>query len=361
MSERPGRRTSTTALAVLGVFLLVLGAAGGVLFSRLLSGPETRSGEGRLRDRTRDGIRIRPDRDGGGPGGGLTIADLPPEFTAPCTPRVDPATLDNVVDPRALPPSDRPLVDVTQRQVTFQSTDGLEIPGILVTPRSGGPHPGVVWIHGGLADRADPAVLEAIASNGYVVLGPDYRGSGGYGPEISGDTDIGGKDVDDVIAAGRYLAGLPDVDPDRIAVAGGSRGAAMAFLAVIREPEVFEAVGAFYPIVDWACALVLAGGRVGGPFVEAFGGSPETSPKTYIERSPYYRADEIRVPVYMAHGLRDRRPPPTETIKMAEALQREGIQPTVRFYNGLSHGFMEREPADSPLWADFFAFLDRSL
>ncbi|HEX2029993.1 MAG TPA: prolyl oligopeptidase family serine peptidase [Actinomycetota bacterium] len=363
MSRSPARRrrTSTITLAIVGALLIAMGGAGGLLLSRLLAEPE-RERPGRRDDRRFDQRPDRPDRpDRPSRGGPARTFTLPPEFTAPCTERVDPGQLENVTDPRALPASDRPLVPVTQRRVEFESTDGLRIPGMLMAPRGGGPHPGIVWVHGGLADRVDPQVVEAIARNGYAVLGVDYRGSGGYGPEISGQPDIGQKDVDDVIAAGRYLAGLPEVDPDRVAVAGGSRGAAMAFLAVIREPEVFDAVGAFYPIVDWACALQLAGGRVGGEFLEAFGGTPEEVPEAYIERSPYYAADQITVPVYMAHGLRDRRPPPTETVKMAEALEAEGRSPTVRYYNGLSHGFMEREPADSPLWEDFFAFLDRTL
>ena len=342
-------------MAILAIGVIAVAAAGAFLLSELLSTPVTVGiDEERERDEEREEEPDQRNRPG-------TFGQLPPEFTAPCTDRVDPATLDNVVDPRSLSPADGPLLRVTERWVEFESTDGLRIPGLLMAPRKGGPYPGVVWVHGGVGDQVEPQVVEAVARNGYVVLGVDYRGSSGHGAELAGHPDIGQKDVDDVIAAGRYLAGLPEVEGRGVAVAGGSRGAAMAFLAVIREPAVFDAVGAFYPIVDWACALKVSGGRIGEEFFAAFGGTPDEVPEEYLDRSPYYLADEIGVPVYMAHGLRDRRPPPTETVKMAQVLEKEGVATEVRFYNGLSHGFLEREEPDSPLWADFFLFLDRTL
>lgn len=342
-------------LLITGVLLIVAGTAGGVMLSRLLSDHSLGFG-GQSPRSERSGTKERH--------GTQTLVELPPEFTAPCSSRNDPRSVDKaehgVIDPRALEPSDRPLVKITQSNVEFRSADGLQIPGLLMAPATGGPYPGVVWVHGGIGDQVEPQVIEAIARNGYVALGVDYRGSSGHGGNLQAHTDIAQKDVDDVIAGGHYLAGLPNVDADRLVVGGGSRGAAMALLAVIREPGLFHAVGAFYPVVDWACAL-MQGGQVGEAFIEAFGGTPEEVPRAYIERSPYYLADRIRVPVYMAAGLRDRHPPPSEMLKMAEALESNGQRPVTRLYSGLGHGFLLRESADSPLWEDFFRFLDRTL
>lgn len=348
------------ALASLGIFLFLV--VGGLLASEVFAPLETERRREELRERRRRDERPRSEvterRRRSRP---EAITELPPEFTAPCTTRVSPRSVAEAVDERTLEPSARSLLSVDERWVEFQSADGLRIPGLLVSPREGGPYPGIVWVHGGIKEQTNPAVVRAIARNGYVVLGVDYRGSAGHGRELVESESIADEDVDDVLAAGRYLATQPAVDPDRMAVAGGSRGGAMSLLAAIREPALFDAVGAFYPIVDWACALALGPGRVAGPFLESFGGTPEEVPETYIERSPYYRADEIEVPVYMAHGLRDRHPPATETEKMTEALEEEGAEVTSRYYHDLSHGFIEEEGADSALWGDFFRFLDRHL
>lgn len=286
---------------------------------------------------------------------------LPSELTAPCPAPFEREDLVNRIDPQDLGPSDRELLEIESRWVELESRDGLTVPAYLVEPAGRGPFPAVVWVHGGTHETVTTGVIEAIAANGFVALGVDYRGSSGHGRRYQELIEIGEGDVDDVIAGGRYLADHPRVDGERIAVAGGSRGAATALLAAARAPDLFGAAGSFYGIVDWACALAHIGPRVPDNFQELFGGSPDEVPEEYMRRSPYYHADRIRMPVYMAHGLRDRRPPPGETLKMAEELRARGTDVTVRFYSALSHGFMEDEPPESPLWEDFVEFLEEKL
>lgn len=75
-----------------------------------------------------------------------------------------------------------------------------------------------------------------------MVLEPNIRGSTGYGVTFrdSARLDWGGADLEDVAAAAKYLGALPYVDPDRIAVFGGSYGGFMTFIAATKKPRSLE-------------------------------------------------------------------------------------------------------------------------
>jgi dipeptidyl aminopeptidase/acylaminoacyl peptidase len=135
---------------------------------------------------------------------------------------------------------------------------------------------------------------------GYVIVAPEYRGSTGYGRRFYDAIDYGGKEVDDIIAARDFLAReVPWADLARTAVMGYSHGGYIALLAVMRWPEFFRAAVAHVPVADlptrmrthpeWYQALFAA--------QPAYGGTLETHPRPYIERSPSSHARSLRRPV----------------------------------------------------------------
>lgn len=290
----------------------------------------------------------------------VAVTSLPPEFTAPCPGPFGRAERQREsIAPQAVPPYEPERHEVTGEWVEFESVDGLVIPAYLARPVEGGPFPAVVYAHGGFFNQTEPEVVETIAGGGFVALGVDYRGSSGHGAELRYTVDVAGKEVDDLVAGAAFLRGVPEVIPDRIAVAGGSHGGSLALSASYEHPDVFAAAADFYGATDWACISTL---RAPLKLIQySFGGTPEEVPEEYMARSAYYNADDIDIPLYVAHGTGDRSIPPGESLKLVKLLRENGADVTSRFFEDERHAYMLTAPPSSPLWADFFRFLDQHL
>ena len=158
------------------------------------------------------------------------------------------------------------MVQATARTLTFASGD-LSLEGALHLPDGEAPAPGVVVCHphplygGDMHSNVVIAACEALSARGYVALRFNFRGVG----ESEGAFDQGKGEIQDVRAALERLTSLPEVDSERIGLAGYSFGAivsaeaasgALRGLALISPPLAFADLR-----VDWGCpALVLGGG-----------------------------------------------------------------------------------------------------
>jgi dipeptidyl aminopeptidase/acylaminoacyl peptidase len=116
------------------------------------------------------------------------------------------------------------------KEVTFQS-GSLDLKGWLSqVPEDGQNHPAVVFCHGGFwFGNSDWDVLRPFIDEGFVVMAPRVRGENGN----PGDFEYYYGEVDDVIAAGRFVAGLKGIDRSRIFVSGHSAGGDLATLSVM--------------------------------------------------------------------------------------------------------------------------------
>jgi dienelactone hydrolase len=118
---------------------------------------------------------------------------------------------------------------LTAKEVTYQSGT-IRLKGYLETPAGSGPFPAVIYLHGGLPPKVggDPAATaKAIARAGFVGFSPIRRNS----------VSLPGN-IQDVIAAISYVNGLKNVDKDRLAVIGFSRGGLLAFMASTRRRDI---------------------------------------------------------------------------------------------------------------------------
>jgi len=134
-----------------------------------------------------------------------------------------------------------------ERTVKFQSGDA-ELFGKLVLPDGPGPHPAVVLVHGSEKDAATVYSHEGwlLAPNGVAVLIFDKRGTGSSEGKFGMDF---GQLSDDVVAAVEWLRGQPEIDPDRLGLAGYSQGGWISPLAASKTDAVkFVLVG--YGMVD---------------------------------------------------------------------------------------------------------------
>ena len=133
-----------------------------------------------------------------------------------------------------------------QLEVRFRS-GGVTLSGTLTVPPGAGPHPAVAWVHGsGRTARAYLPDLQALLLHyGIAVLAYDKRGIGQSGGSYPGESpnpftiDTLARDAE---AAVRFLATRPEIDHDRIGLAGHSQAGWIIPLAATREPAIRFAV-----------------------------------------------------------------------------------------------------------------------
>ncbi len=200
------------------------------------------------------------------------------------------------------------------KKVTYRSSVGdLDIPAYVFQPlqrRGARGHAAMVWVHGGVHSNWGlamfPFVKEAV-ERGYVIVAPDYRGSTGYGEAYHQAIDYGGHEVDDVISAVDFLRTLPYVDLSRVGIMGWSHGGYITLLSVFRDTHPFAAAAAIVPVTNLVFRLSLK-----GPFYQAefstetaIQGLPFERPDLYIQRSPLYHVDALKVPLLVHVATND--------------------------------------------------------
>ena len=195
--------------------------------------------------------------------------------------------------------------------VTYQARDGMAIPGILTLPqgwtRELGPLPTIILPHGGpwsrdSTDWDDSGWPQFLASRGYAVLQPQYRGTSGFGRQLwlAGDAQWGQKMQDDKDDGAAWLVAQGIAAPDRIAMFGYSYGGFAAIAATVR------------PNSPYQCAIAGAGvanlARLGNTW------SQNRLQRLYQGRTvrgmdPMEHTDQANIPILLIHGDRDVRVP----------------------------------------------------
>ncbi len=236
--------------------------------------------------------------------------------------------------------------------VNWQSEDGLNVEGVLWLPPDKtsssplAPRPTVIWVHGGPKSRATKAMLSAngipafLAANGYAVLAPNFRGSGGYDNDFATANfrDLGGGDFRDILAGVNWAITQGIADSERIGIVGGSYGGYMTSWA-LAQSELFKAGVSLYGI-----ALLFSDfGNSDNPSWEPdyLGALPWEAPELYLERSPFTHAHKIKAPLLLLHGESDRNTFISNSQELFTALKKLGR--TVEFirYPREGHGFRE--------------------
>jgi dipeptidyl aminopeptidase/acylaminoacyl peptidase len=200
------------------------------------------------------------------------------------------------------------------KKVSYRSGVGdMEIPAYLFQPlKRRGPagHAAMVWVHGGVHSNWGinmfPFVKEAV-ERGYVIICPEYRGSTGYGDKFHNAIDYGGYEIDDTMSAVEFLKSLPHVDQERLGVMGWSHGGYITLLSVFRDRTPFKAAAAMVPVTN----LVFRLSYKGPSYQHGFStqarvqGLPFEKQELYIERSPLYHVDKLRIPLLVHVATND--------------------------------------------------------
>ncbi len=236
---------------------------------------------------------------------------------------------------------------VTPKAVVFHAADGMEVHGDLFEPPAGAPkdlvkdgkRPAVVFIHGGPPRQMllgwhysyyysnAYAVNQYLASRGYVVLSVNYRLGIGYGHEFHHPKDAGPRGASeyrDVKAAGEYLAALPQVDPSRVGLWGGSYGGFLTAMGLGMDSDLFSAGVDLHGVHDWTSD---DGRRLGGGewSYEVTQAELAKRAKVAWESSPVAHVDTWTSPVLLIQGDDDRNVAFHQTVDLAQRLKAKGV------------------------------------
>ena len=240
---------------------------------------------------------------------------------------------------RDLVPADFPASQlVTPTKVVFRSTDGLEVHGQLFASAGGAAKkPAVVFVHGGPPRQMllgwnymfyysnAYAVNQYLANHGYVVLSVNYRLGIGYGHEFHHPAHAGmsgAAEYRDVLAGGKYLASLAEVDAKRIGIWGGSYGGFLTAMALAKNSDVFAAGVDLHGVHDWTSD---AGARLGMNDWRYEQGDRDLAAKVAWQSSPVAYVATWRSPVLLIQGDDDRNVRFHQTVDLARRLEKKGV------------------------------------
>lgn len=268
----------------------------------------------------------------------------------------------------------RPQIDAQRMArrdfLRVRARDGLEIPLHVTRPAGRGPWPAVVLVHGGPHVRGGDwrwdADSQFLASRGYLVLEPEFRGSTGYGGRLfrAGWKQWGLKSQDDMADAARWAVARGDADPARICIAGGSYGGYATLMGLIRDPDLYRCGLAWAAVTDIGLMYDIAWSdlpelwrRHGMPVLI---GDRVRDAEQLAATSPLQQAQRLKRPLLLAIGGQDRRVPPPHGLRLRDALRGHANPPEWVAYPDEGHGFYKPENLQD-FWMRAERFLDRHI
>ncbi|WP_297832697.1 S9 family peptidase [uncultured Rikenella sp.] len=223
---------------------------------------------------------------------------------------------------------------------TFTTPEGTTLNGYLLKPAdfdSTRRYPVLMTQYSGpgsqqVADKWGWSWEAALVREGILVACVDGRGTGFRGAEFRKCTygNLGGLEVQDQIAAARYLGSLPYVDPARIGIYGWSFGGFMALNGILKGNDVFALAVAVAPVTSWRYYDTI--------YTELYNGLPQDNAAGYDDNSPIFFADRLKGKLLLAHGTGDDNVHIQNSYEMIERLVRAGKSFEMAIYPDKNHG-----------------------
>lgn len=238
------------------------------------------------------------------------------------------------------------------KPVSYTTRDGLTINGYLTLPRGVAPVrlPVVVNPHGGPWARDSwgyNSEAQFLASRGYAVFQPNFRGSTGYGRSFweASFKEWGHTMQDDITDGVRWLIQQGVADPKRVAIYGGSYGGYATLAGVTFTPDLYAAA-VDYVGVSNLFTFMQTIPPYWKPFLEMMYemvGDPVKDKAMLTEFSPAFHVDRIRTPLFIAQGANDPRVNKAESDQVVTALKKRGVAVEYMVKNNEGHGFHNEE------------------
>ena len=207
--------------------------------------------------------------------------------------------------------------------VEIPASDGARVPARIYRPET--PNgAAVLFVHGaGYLQNAhrwwssyfrEYQFHNLLADAGYLVLDLDYRASAGYGRDwrTAVYRHMGGRDLQDYVDASEWVGDEFGIDPERVAIYGGSYGGFLTLMALFTEPEHFGGGAAMRSVTDWA--------HYNDGYTRNILNSPLEDPEAYRQSSPIEFAAGLEDPLLMTHGLVDDNVEPQDIFRLTQRL-----------------------------------------
>lgn len=251
--------------------------------------------------------------------------------------------------------------------------DGQSMPVYLTSPAGADPQaalPAVVLVHGGPWLRGTDTnwrpEAQFLASRGYRVIEPEFRGSRGYGDAWfrAGWRQWGQAMQDDLLDAVQWAGQQGTVDTSRVCIMGGSYGGYAALMGAVRDPQAYRCAISFAGVTDIQLMYDISWSDVSDDYKQ------HGMPKLVGDRvkdaamldanSPVKRAGEIKVPLLVAYGVLDRRVPMAHAKAFISAARRAGVAVDELNYPAEGHGFFHPDN-ETDYYQRVDAFLAKAL
>jgi dipeptidyl aminopeptidase/acylaminoacyl peptidase len=272
----------------------------------------------------------------------------------------------------------RPAIDPKQmghqKMVSYKARDGLEIPALLTLPRGQAKNlPMVVLVHGGPSAKGSSwgwnPETQFLASRGYAVLEPEFRGSTGFGSRHfkAGWKQWGLAMQNDVADGTRWAIAQGYANPKRICIAGASYGGYATLMGLVNDPDLYKCG------IDWVGVtdinLLYKGSwndwsdtsdeakRYGMPVTI---GDPVKDAAQFKATSPIEQAARITQPLILAYGGSDHRVPAYHGKQFYDAVTRTNKNVEWIEYPEEGHGWhLPKNAVD--FWGRVEKFLDKNI
>lgn len=222
---------------------------------------------------------------------------------------------------------------------TYKARDGQSIRVYLTLPpgfSEGEPHPTIILPHGGPHARSRPefsSFTQFLATRGYIVVEPNFRGSVGYGKafEEAGYKQWGGLMQDDVTDAVEFLVKKGYTDPNRVCIVGFSYGGYAALMGAIKTPDLYQCAISLNGVTHMTELIKYDKKKLvdkddWDEVIYKRRGHPKEDEAMLDANSPALHADKIKIPVMIVAGTDDEIVPFKQAELMVKALKKAGVE-----------------------------------
>ena len=261
-----------------------------------------------------------------------------------------------------------------QDPVRYKARDGREIPALLTLPANGAKNaPLVVMVHGGPYVRGthwgwNPQT-QFLASRGYAVLEPEFRGSTGYGDRHfrAGWKQWGLAMQNDIADAARWAIAQGIADPKRVCIAGASYGGYAVLMGLANDPDLYKCGISWVGVTDinllydghWSFTSDMSDQWKQYGMPDMIGDQVKDAAQLKAT-SPIVQAARIKAPLILAYGGVDRRVPMYHGRKFLDAIKPHNNQVEWIEYQDEGHGWgLPKNRVD--FWSRVETFLDKHI
>ncbi|GGZ22745.1 peptidase S9 [Echinicola pacifica] len=225
----------------------------------------------------------------------------------------------------------------------FETVDGTRLNGYMIKPADfdeGKEYPVLMYVYGGPGSENVKNSWGGmrdfwhhhLASEGYIVVCVDNRGTGGRGRDFKHVTygQLGNLETQDQIAGANYLAALPYIDGSRIGIWGWSYGGYMSSLSLMLGADVFKTAIAVAPVTTWRYYDTI--------YTERYLQTPQLNASGYDDNSPLSHVDKLEGNFLLIHGTGDDNVHFQNSVALVDALIAADKQFETFYYPNRNHG-----------------------